>query len=343
MIVVTGASGSVGQRVCERLADTHSGEVLGLDLRDPTRVPAGVEFKAMDLLTADLTSVFEGADVLVHLVSALAADGSANSDGRIDLAIARRVLDAASRAGLSQVLLVSTAMVYGAWPDNPMPLTEDAPVRPVPDLDFAMHKAQLERLGLEWRTDHPAGALTVLRPAVTVAEEQPGGLARILHSAMTIVSEDGDPPAQFLHADDLASAITTVVEQRVDGVLNVAPDGWIPAEELAALAGPKARVRVPGWLARRLAAARFRLGLAPTPPGIVPYTTYPWVVSNDRLRGLGWSPTNSNEEAYVAGHAAGPLDMMTAKRRQNLALGVTAAVAGALVLGAVIGIRRLRR
>jgi len=342
-IVVTGASGSVGRRVCESLAVTHSGEVLGIDLRPPGVVPAGVEFKSIDLLTADLGTVFSGADVLVHLVSALSADGSANVDGRIDLAIARRVLDAASAAGVHQVVLISTAMVYGAWPDNPVPITEDAPVRPVPDLEFATQKAQLERLGLDWRTDHPDGVLSVLRPAVTVAEERAGGLARILHSAMTIVSEEGDPPAQFLHADDLASAVLTVIDHRVDGVLNVAPDGWIPAEELVALAGPKARLRVPGWLARRLAGARYRLGLAPTPPGIVPYTTYSWVVSNDRLTGLGWSAANSNEEAYVAGHAAGPLDMMTARRRQALALGAAAALAAGAAAAIAIAVVRVRR
>ncbi|MDH4169536.1 MAG: NAD-dependent epimerase/dehydratase family protein [Acidimicrobiia bacterium] len=340
-IVVTGAAGSVGRRVCERLASTYSGEILGLDLRDPDPVPAGTEFKMLDLLTADLSNVFEGAHTLVHLASALAPDGTANVDGRIDLAIARRVLDAA--AHVRQVVLVSTAMVYGAWPDNPMPLTEDAPVRPVPDLGFAVQKAQLERLGLDWRTDHPRGVLTVLRPAVTVAEARPGGLARILHSAMTIASEEGDPPAQFLHADDLASAVAMVVEQQIDGVLNVAPDGWIPAEDLVALAGPKPRLRLPGWLARRFTAARYRLGLAPTPPGILPYTTHSWVVSNDRLKGLGWSSTHSNEEAYVAGHAPGPLDMLTARRRQSLALGATAVVAVGAVAAVVLGIRRLRR
>ncbi|MDH3705069.1 MAG: NAD-dependent epimerase/dehydratase family protein [Acidimicrobiia bacterium] len=342
-IVVTGAAGSVGRRVCELLACSHSGEVLGLDLRPPESVPPGLEFKSLDLLTADLGPVFAGTDTLVHLVSALSADGAANTDGRIDLAIARRVLDAATVAGVGHVVLVSTAMVYGAWPDNPVPITEDAPVRPVPELDFAMQKTQLERLGLDWRTDHPDGVLTVLRPAVTVAEDHPGGLARILHSATTIVSEEGDPPAQFLQADDLATAIETVLTQRVDGVLNVAPDGWIPAEELAALAGPKPRLRVPGWLARRLAAVRYRLGLAPTPPGIVPYTTYPWVVSNDRLRGLGWRAGNTNEEAYVAAHAAGPLDMLTARRRQTLALGAMAAVAVGLAGAVAFGVVRLRR
>ncbi|NNE73564.1 MAG: NAD-dependent epimerase/dehydratase family protein [Acidimicrobiales bacterium] len=326
-VLVTGSSGSVGNRVTPLLAEDFS--VLAVDRELPVTVPAGVESKQLDLLVDDLTAVMQGVEVVVHLATALSADGW-NHDGRIDLGIARRVLEAAGRAGVQHVVLVSTAMVYGAWADNPIPLTEDAPLRPDHAFSFAIHKAELERMAMDYRVDHPGRTVTVLRPAITVAEEQPGGLARILHSAMTVKSEEGDPPAQFLHADDLATAIVTAVGQRVDGVLNVAPDGWIPADDLVALAGPKPRVRVPGWAATIVSALRFRTGLAPTPPGIVPYTEHPWVVANDRLRELGWEPTNSNEEAYVAGHQPGRFDMLTAKQRQTLSLGAVGVVAAAI-------------
>jgi hypothetical protein len=74
-----------------------------------------------------------------------------------------------------------------------------------------------------------------------------------------------------------------------------------------------------------------------------PYTVHPWVVANDRVRALGWVPSHSNEEAYVAGHAAGRFDMLNAKRRQQLALGAAGGV-GAAVLAAVgLGATSLRR
>src|SRR5207237_463839 len=40
-------------------------------------------------------------------------------------------------ADVTTAVCVSSAMVYGAWPDNPVPLTEDAPVRPNPGFDVA--------------------------------------------------------------------------------------------------------------------------------------------------------------------------------------------------------------
>ena len=340
-ILITGVSGAVGRRVAPLLA--QHGSLLGLDSVTPRLVPSGVEFKQIDLLTDDLLELFADVDVVVHLATSLSVDFIGGHDGRIDLGMSRRVLDTASRAGVGHLVLLSSAMVYGAWPDNPIPLTEDARIRPVIDFGFAVQKAELERLGSEWQLDNPQSLVTVLRPTVTVADDQPGGLATMLRSAMAILSDEGDPPAQFLHADDLATAIDLVVRDRIDGVLNVAPDGWIPAEDLVALAGPKPRIRVPGWMATALAAVRFRTGLAPTPPGLVPYTEYSWVVANDRLLAHGWRPQNSNEEAYVAGHEAGRFDMLTAKRRQQLALGGAAAL-GVVLLGVVVLlIRRARR
>jgi hypothetical protein len=70
---------------------------------------------------------------------------------------------------------------------------------------------------------------------------------------------------------------------------------------------------------------------------------YPWVVANDRLRSLGWSATNSNEEAFVAGHEPGPLDRLDARRRQQLALGVTGGVLVGLVGGLIALVVRRRR
>ena len=80
-------------------------------------------------------------------------------------------------------------------------------------------------------------------------------------------------------------------------------------------------------------------GLSPAPPGVFPYSVHPWVVANDRMRDLGWEPTHTNEEAYVAGHEPGVLDTMNARTRQQLSL----AAAGLAVVGLVWLVVRLVR
>lgn len=341
-VVVTGAAGAIGSRVARRFAETDGIEVLAVD-RVGTPMPGDIESKRVDLAAGPLESVFSGADVIVHLASATTPGIPDPTAEELDLAIARRVLDAAGEAAIGQLVVLSTAMVYGAWAANPVPITEDAPVRPNPDFSWAVARAEIEGLAREWGALRPDTAVAVLRPTAVVTDDDLGGLARLLHSARLGVAAEGDPPVQYLHLDDLVSAIVTAVQGRLDGVANVAPDGWIPPDNLYDLEGPKPRLRVPSWAARAVAALRWRFGVAPVPPGVVPYTSHSWVISNDRMRELGWVPSFSNEEAWVVSHEPGPLDRMPARRRQELALAVAVAALVGVIAGVVVAIRRMRR
>ncbi|MEM8706759.1 MAG: NAD-dependent epimerase/dehydratase family protein, partial [Actinomycetota bacterium] len=296
-VVVTGAAGAVGSRVVRRLVRDHELEVRAVD-KVAVGARPGLEVKQLDLAADDLTAVFAGASAIVHLATAVAPDIDDPSADELELAIVTRVLDAAAEVGVEHVCVLSTAMVYGAWVENPVPLTEDADVRPNPDFPWARTRAAVEQAALEWGSGRSA-SVSVLRPTAVVTDDTLGRLAQVLHMARIGIAAVGDPPVQYLHVDDLAGAIALVVSARFDGVANVAPDGWIPPDALADLEGPKPRVRVPAWAARAAAAARQRAGLAPIPPGIVPYTSHSWVVANDRLRALGWQAEYSNEEAWV--------------------------------------------
>ena len=183
----------------------------------------------------------------------------------------------------------------------------------------------------------------VLRPAVAVAEGHPGWLARSLKAAGSVRAPDDDPAAQFLHLDDLASAVDRIRVDRLDGTFNVAPDGWLTPTEFRELAGGAARVRFPRAVVDKLAVLRWRFRLAPTPPGAQAYARGSFVVANDRLRATGWEATQSNEEAYVGAVPAGPWATVSPRRRQELALGATGVVALGLVGGIVALVRRNRR
>ena len=342
-VVVTGAAGAIGSRVVRRLAQSDDVvEVLAVD-RVGTPVATDVESKRVDLAAGPLGSIFAGADVVVHLASATTPGLPEPVAEQLDLAIAGRVLDAVAEADVGQIVILSTAMVYGARAANPVPITEDAAVRPNPDFSWAVARAEVERLALEWGGRRPETAVAILRPTAIVTDDDLGRLARLLHSARIGIAADGDPPVQYLHIDDLAAAVVVAVTSHLDGVVNVAPDGWIPPDALHDLEGSKPKVRVPSWVARGFAAARWRFGLAPVPPGVVPYTSHSWVVSNDRLRALGWEAGYTNEEAWVVSHDPGPLESMPAHRRQELALVVAVVALIGSVVALVAVARRLWR
>ena len=65
------------------------------------------------------------------------------------------MLHAATQAGARHVVLVSSAMVYGAYENNAVPLTEDAILRPDVEFVYARQLAAVEALADQWRLGDP--------------------------------------------------------------------------------------------------------------------------------------------------------------------------------------------
>jgi hypothetical protein len=167
--------------------------------------------------------------------------------------------------------------------------------------------------------ERPDRTATVLRPCLTLSRDNDGGwIARSLAAAAGARLGEEDPPAQFLHMDDLASAIDLARRERLDGPYNVAPDGWVPGETVRALAGARPRLRLPAAVAGRLAEWQWKFQQGPVPPGLLPYASSTWVIAN--------------EQAYVAGTEARWWTLLTPKRKQELALG------GVIGLGALVAL-----
>lgn len=337
-VLVTGAAGALGRLVLAGLAAAGDVEhVVGVD-RAPGP-PGQPGYRTADLASAGLAELLEGVDTVVHLAfTPPAAANGHGGDG--NLAGLQRLLDASG--AIDRLVLVSSASAYGAWPNNAVPLTEDAPLRPNPGFAYAAQKAEAERLVREWSAKHPDVAVAVMRPVPALGEGWASWLAATLEAAGA-PRDDEAPPTQFLHLDDLAAAVVLAARQRLDGVFNVAPDGWVSAEQVRKIAGALPRLPVPDGVAVRLGELGRGLGLKAAPEGIEPYLQHPWVVANDRLRAAGWVPRHTNEEAFVAGHEPSPWTEMSPKRRQELALAATAAVVAGAVAGAVALIRRRRR
>ena len=330
--VLTGASSPLGRRVA-RMLDDEMTEVVLLD---------ATEHSAMDRSESSETLLPASADVIVDL-------GTSDYDRRAERResaseFVTSALAAADRFNAHQIVFVSSALVYGAAPNNPKPLTEDAVLRPDVEFVFARQLASAEELVDQWRRARAGRVTTVLRPALSLAEGESSRLATALVAGLGHRVAQVDPPSQFLHLDDLADAVVLAVRRRLDGVFNVAPDGWVAGERVRALSGERPRFPVPERLSEVVASLRWRFQRGPLPPGLRSYTCEPWIVSNGRLRTIGWEPTVTNEQAYVEATEAPWWTMVSPKRRQELTLGT--AVLGSVVVamvGAVLGQRWLRR
>jgi nucleoside-diphosphate-sugar epimerase len=268
---------------------------------------------------ARVLPIGRGADTFVHV----------ESDGVADVERTRVLLRSAGASG--RVVYTSSAMVYGAWPNNPVPLTEDAPLRPNPGFAYATAKAESERVALEWRDANADGRLAVLRPATVLSGDE-DRMTRLLRDVLPAGVADPIPPVQYLHSDDLADAVVLACTAELDGVFNVAPDGWMSEEAAKELSAGPVSVRLP---------RRLQPWLGPdVPKDVLPYLLHPWVVANDRLRAEGWTPRYTSEEAFVAGAGVPRWQSLSLGRRQAIALGGAAGAVAAAAAAAIAVYRR---
>jgi nucleoside-diphosphate-sugar epimerase len=349
-------AGSLGQRVAARLAARPDVDrVVGIDVVPPDSSDPKLDARIVDLAVPpgpddDLAAAFEHTDSIIHLAWRMPDPGG---NGRADNPPAgstnRRALDrvlAAAAISRPEALVhLSSATVYGAWPDNQIPLTEDSPLRPNPEFAYAVGKAEAERALVEWAEEHPETSVAVLRPAVTVGSAEP--LYEALGATRAPGGGDGRRPVQYLHVDDLADAVILAWAGRLSGVYNVAPDTGVREDAARALAGGVAKVTLPLRLANAVAAWTWQLWRRGVPVEARAYAIHPWVVAPDRLKAAGWTPHYTSEEALVATDQRVHWDDLPPGRRQNynllLVIGATTGLTAAAVAAVATWWARRRR
>jgi len=302
--LITGGSGYIGSRLVERLSPRPDTEVILIaDVRPPRVFRPKAEHRFLDVTDREAVRQLiasERVDALVHLAFVLNPIRDEALMYDIDVGGTQNVLDAATAADVPHVLAASSAVAYGAFADNPVPLSEDHPVRGVAAFSYARDKTESDRLCQLWALEHPDRTMTIVRPSIVFGPTVDNYLLR-LWTQQPFQAHFGlpDPGIQFVHEDDVVDAITVLLDGRHGGAFNVAGDGTMTLRECADMIGVR-RQRVPRRAYTRFVAAMWRLGAAEAPPGALQYSMYPWIVSNDKLkRETGWQPRHTTRDTFI--------------------------------------------
>ena len=302
--LITGGSGYIGSRFVAHLSGREDTEqIVVADLREPHGDRSKTTFRELDVRDRQGVKALldaERPDCLIHLAFLVRPLHDEAAMYAVDVNGTQNVLEAAALAGTQHVLVTSSTTAYGAFPDNPVPLTEDDPVRGAPDFSYARDKADADRLCQLWALQHPERTMTIARPCIVFGEEVDNYILGLwLKSPFRADFGLPDPPMQFLHIGDLAEALIRLLDGRHRGAYNVAADGYITVAEAGDMIGLRPW-RVPYRLYKRLAAALWDTYVTDAPPGQLEFIIHPWVASNQKLKdATGWTPRYTSRETFA--------------------------------------------
>jgi nucleoside-diphosphate-sugar epimerase len=342
VVAVTGAARGLGLALTARLAaSAQVGRVVAID--DHRGDVSGVTWRVVDVRDPALASRLDGVDVVVHTDLDLAPDGDTRTRRAFNVRGAQTVLTAAAAGGVGRVVLVTSAMVYGADPDNPVPMPEDSPLSTDTDGSVVGDLLEIEHLARRSPRTHQGMEVTVVRPAALVGDGVDTLITRHFEAPRLLAVKGCEARWQFCHLDDLVSALELAATGQVTGEFAVGCDGWLEQDQLEELSGMR-RIELPAGLTFATAQRLHRAGLTPAPVTDLRYVVYPWVVDCTALREAGWRPSYDNAMAVEvllgqrAGHHA-----VAGRRLGKKDATITAAGATVAVIGTAAIVRQVRR
>ncbi len=319
VILITGVSGNLGQRLIPQLSDYR---VVGIDVTPPVHAPID-RFVPLDLATEEsarelLLLLREVQPVsVVHLAFVIDPQRSGVLDvdrmWRINVAGTARVMEAITEAnrsagtGVRQFVFPSSVSAYGS--DLIEAVGEDAPLE-AHTLPYALHKKESD-LVVQQRAPSLRGCgVFILRPHIfagaTVENYLMGAFrgtpngkgsraarmraaAKRLPCMLPFGQQYLDNKIQFVHVDDMARLIAWILKREPEAqrltILNVAARGdALTFAQCIALAHAKL-LRVPGqWGMRRVLELLWSWKISTIPPDAVPYMTGQYIMNTDRLK-----------------------------------------------------------
>jgi len=232
--LVTGGAGFIGSHIVDALSkkgheirildDFSSGRMENLEDAQE-KFPDSIEIIKGSITEPDIVdSAAKGAGAIFHeaaLVSVSESMKNPKKTRAINVEGTRNVLEAAKGQKVKNVILASSAAVYG---DNPPPLIETMPVKPLSP--YASSKCELENLGKGYSKNHGIRTISmryfnVYGPRQDPKSEYSGVIARFMdclkNGKRPTIYGDGLQTRDFIYVQDVVKANLLALGSAVTG------------------------------------------------------------------------------------------------------------------------------
>lgn len=231
-VFITGAAHGVGRLLAQRLAGRA--DVTGVDSVSWPGHAGAIRFEQVDLGRRRIEEIVREVQPDTILHCGLSHDFLMRDVQRYDCNLlgTHQLLDLAEDLEVERVLVLSSALVYGAFADSALALDETAlrlASRNRPALRDLVEADYLAE-AFCWRV--PNIRTCVLRPAHVLGPTSEDPLAQYLRLPTILTVIGFDPMLQCIHEDDLVEAVLQAFDKNLHGVFNLAGPGEVSLQTM---------------------------------------------------------------------------------------------------------------
>jgi UDP-glucose 4-epimerase len=292
-VLITGLSTYWGGRLAQALeAHTDVEAIIGVDNRDPKVELERTEFVRVTNQHGLLRRIVDAAEIDTVVDSRLVVDSTVTSQrkahennviGTMNLLAACSGPDSTVR----KFVFKSSAHYYGAEQDDPAFFTESMGRPHPPRTRIERDIVEAESAVADFAEKNPEVGVSILRFANVLGPTVRTAHARLFSLPAVPMILGFDPRYQFVHEDDVVTALEHVVRDEIRGIYNVAADGVLALSEVIGLLGKTYAPILPPWGTGIAASVLSRLGVR-VPPEMLQQMRFGRGLDNRKLKATGF-------------------------------------------------------
>jgi len=287
-VLITGAAGSLGRQLVNRLIDDKSITVYATDIKaNPFETHPSLHYQSFDLYSPQFAQwlVTIEPTKIVHLTSVLQLSPTLTREMayQIDVLATKQLLEASVSLGVEKFIITTSGAAYGYYPENSEIITEQRAIAGNQDYFYSAHKAEVERLMAQYRAKHPQLKQIVFRPGAILGPDFDGPVVNLFRQKVITGILGYPAPFNFIWSSDVVELIKEGLSSEVIGEFNVAGTGSLSLRQIARRLN-KRYLPLPGWLIQAALSIAKPLGLTQYGPEQVKFIKFRPVLDNTKLQ-----------------------------------------------------------
>ncbi|MDH5301414.1 MAG: NAD-dependent epimerase/dehydratase family protein [Gammaproteobacteria bacterium] len=230
-ILITGASSHLARALLPSLcADPEISAITGVDLQPTTLNHPKYQHHQFDIRSEKLDELMPNQQAVIHMAFVVIPGWLKHRRHHrelireLNVSASRHVFERCIAHRIPALIHLSSAVVYGAWADNPAIMDERQPLRAMTGFAYAEDKVAVEKILDELESVPHAPRIVRLRPHVILGSHAQPLLRNLLRQPCYPRLPDPQPLTQCVWEEDVCQAICLALKNSAHGAFNLAAD-----------------------------------------------------------------------------------------------------------------------